>query len=349
MSADGWPAQVDGFRDRTGVPAVGAGLVTPDDAAFHVTGRCRRDGGPAVTVEDRWHIGSCAKAITAALYARLVEAGLTSWDATVAELAGPVVGGRLHPAWADRTVTEVFHCRAGIAADLPATAMGRADRDTRPLVEQRADAAALALRAAPDRPGRFVYANLGYIVAGAAIDHLTGTSYEQALDELVLDPLGITTVGYGAPPRIRGHGPRLRAGHLALGRGPAAEPGTGTVVDNPPVLSSAGTLHLTMGDWARFLRLFLIPAPAPADGGLAEDTIHRLLAVPPGPGRSMAMGWAEARGLSTAAWGMQGSNTLWSATALLDGDRRRAALVVVNDGRTRTLTRSAHLAATILG
>lgn len=349
MSADGWPAQVDDFRERTGAPAVGAGLVTPSEATFHVTGRCRRDGGPAVTVDDRWHIGSCAKALTAALYARLVEAGLTGWDATVADLAGPVVGDRLHPGWADRTITEVFHCRAGIAANLPADAMRRADGDTRPLVEQRSDAAALALEEPPDRPGRFVYSNLGYVVAGAAIDHLTGTSYEQALDDLLLDPLGITTVGYGAPPRVRGHGPRLRAGNLALGRGPAAEPGTGAVVDNPPVLSSAGRLHLTMGDWARFLRLFLLPAPAPSGGALAGDTVDRLLAVPPGPGRSMAMGWAEARGLSTAAWGMQGSNTLWSATALLDRHRHRAALVVVNDGRTRTLTRSAHLAAAILG
>lgn len=347
MSADGWPAKVDDFRERTGVPAVGAGLVTPDDATFHVTGRCRRDGGLAVTVDDRWHIGSCAKAITAALYARLVEAGLTGWDTTVAELAGPAVGGRLHPGWADRTVVEVFHCRAGIAANLSVAAMRRAERDTRPLVEQRADATALALRAPPDRPGRFVYSNLGYIVAGAAIDHLTGTSYEQALDEHLLGPLGITTVGYGAPLRIRGHGPRLRAGNLALGRGAAAEPGTGTVVDNPPVLSSAGTLHLTMGDWARFLRLFLIPAPA--GDALAEGTIDRLLTVAPGPGRSMAMGWAEAQGLATAAWGMQGSSTLWSATALLDRHRHRAALVVVNDGRTRTLTQSAHLAATILG
>jgi D-alanyl-D-alanine carboxypeptidase len=347
VSADGWPAKVDDFRDRTGSPAVGAGLVTPTDATFHVTGRCRRDGGPTVTVDDRWHIGSCAKAITAALYARLVEAGRTTWDATVADLAGPAVGGRLHPAWADRTVTEVFHCRAGIAADLPATAMRRADRDTRPLVEQRADATALALRTPPHRPGRFVYSNLGYIVVGAAIDHLTGTSYEQALEELLLCPLGITTVGFGAPPRIRGHGPRLRAGHVGLGRGTAAEPGIGAVVDNPPVLSSAGTLHLTMGDWARFLRLFLIPAPA-GGAALAEGTVDRLLAVPPGPGRSMAMGWAEARGLATAAWGMQGSNTLWSATALLDQHRHRAALVVVNDGRTRTLTRSAYLAAALL-
>jgi hypothetical protein len=66
------------------------------------------------------------------------------------------------------------------------------------------------------------------------------------------------------------------------------------------------------------------------------------------------MGWvhpdapsAERLGTPVSV-GMQGSNRRWGATTLVAGDRRRAALVVVNDGRSRLLTSTALLAARIL-
>src|SRR5688572_7443904 len=39
-----------------------------------------------VTVEDRWHIGSCTKAMTATLAAMYVEEGRLRWDTTVGEV-----------------------------------------------------------------------------------------------------------------------------------------------------------------------------------------------------------------------------------------------------------------------
>jgi hypothetical protein len=60
------------------------------------------------------------------------------------------------------------------------------------------------------------------------------------------------------------------------------------------------------------------------------------------------MGWAEARGLGAATLGQQGSNTYWVATALMDRDRARVALVVVNEGRARLLRGTARVAADLL-
>ena len=45
---------------------------------------------------------------------------------------------------------------------------------------------------------------------------------------------------------------------------------------------------------------------------------------------------------------MQGSNTMWAATALVDATMTRTAMVVTNDGRSRVLRRSAELAARLL-
>lgn len=63
----------------------------------------------------------------------------------------------------------------------------------------------------------------------------------------------------------------------------------------------------------------------------------------------MAMGWAASpKQMPNASTVMQGSNTLWAATGLLDTDRRRAVLLVTNDGRTRVLSGSARFAHDML-
>jgi hypothetical protein len=84
-----------------------------------------------------------------------------------------------------------------------------------------------------------------------------------------------------------------------------------------------------------------------ADGSiLSPETVELLLTTPP-EGR-MSMGWASPRGLDGVLVGMQGSNTKWSATELIDEDRSTAAMVVTNDGRTRVLQQTAYLAHRLL-
>ena len=151
----------------------------------------------------------------------------------------------------------------------------------------------------------------------------------------------MTTAGYGPPPDVWGHRALLQVGGLGIGSGDPRPPGVATS-DNPAVLGPAGRLHLSLADWARFHRMFL------RDGAdlLTPASIHHLTAMPPGR-RTMAMGWAPAR-IGTASLGMQGSNTYWVATALVDQGRRRAGLVVADDGRTANLSRTARIAASLL-
>ena len=200
-----------------------------------------------------------------------------------------------------------------------------------------------ALSQPPHKRGTFLYSNLGYVVAGAAIDRITGMPYEEALRIHLLDPLEIRSAGWGPPPHIWGHAGRHGFGGLVVGKGAPAEPDD-VRSDNPPVMSPAGRLHLTLADWARFQQLFL----AEGLGLLDPATVARLLHAPAGKGAGMAMGWAPAAALGKASYGMQGSNTFWVATALIDADLQRTAIVVTNDGRTRVLRRTAQLALDLL-
>jgi CubicO group peptidase (beta-lactamase class C family) len=327
--------ELETFRDRHRVPAVGVAIVARDGTvSVRVAGVLHRGSDEPVRPDDRWHIGSCAKALTAALWARLVEAGHTSWDAPLGSFF-PDLG--VHPGWMERTVAEALTCTAGVRANPSRRDMKAAYVDTRDPGEQRTDAVHRALATAPRNSGRFLYSNLGYVVVGAAVDRVAGVPYEAALQTHLLDPLGVTTAGFGPPPRVWGQAPRLLAATVAAGRGSPMSPDN-VRSDNPPLFTPAGRLHLTLADWSRFHAMVL------ADGHdiLRRETIERLLTAPRG-GR-MTMGWAPAPQLDGVRLAMQGSNTMWSAAALMSADGERTALVVANDGRTRILTGTALLA-----
>ena len=342
VESDRLQVLLEGFRHRLRVPAVGAAVVDNGGAvSCQVVGERRRGQATQATVDDQWHIGSCGKALTALLYARLVELGHATWGATVSELLPDLVE-HIDPGWSTVAIDELLVCRAGMRANLGSREARAAWGDASPVAEQRSRTTAAALRQPPHQPGSFRYSNLSYVVAGAAIDRVAGQPFEQAMQRHVLDPLGITSLGVGPPPDIWGHHARIQLGSTVIGRGVPADPGDPRS-DNPTVLNSAGRFHLTLSDWATLHRVFLIP------GALVQPaSVERLLAVPNAPDRGMAMGWAPTHSPEIATYGQQGSNTMWAATALISSDRTRTAMVVANDGRTRVLAEQAKLAHTIL-
>jgi len=330
------------FCVRERVPAVGAAVIDREGRLhLAVVGRRRRDRPERVVVGDQWHIGSCTKAVTAALYALLVQRGDTGWDRPVSELFADS-GTDIDRAWATVTIDDVLRCRAGIGPNPTPDQMKAAWADARPLADQRRAAAIDILRHPPVEPGRFVYSNLGYILVGAAIDRITGASYEEALRELILEPLQLASAGFGPPPAVWGHGARSRFGGLVTRPGRPVPPDQ-PASDNPSFFNSAGRLHLSLADWATLQRRLWLDAH---DGLLTAESLDRLLRLPEGEG--MAMGWAGAAKFDGASYGMQGSNTYWAATALLDQGRHRAVMVVTNDGRMSVLTGTAELASEIL-
>ena len=72
--------------------------------AIGATGLRRAGAKAKVTTADRWHIGSCGKAMTATLIARLVAKRKLSWKATIGR-AFPNLRKSMHPAYVDVTLT----------------------------------------------------------------------------------------------------------------------------------------------------------------------------------------------------------------------------------------------------
>ena len=331
------------FRSRNGVPAIGAAIVhSSGEAISHVVGVRRRDLPEQVSVSDKWHIGSCTKSITAALWARLVELGLAEWDTPLPQIFEGLRS--VDERWRDLTILHALQCRAGFPANLPREVFKSSWEDTRPLPEQRADIVERSLQRPPSRPGKFRYSNLSYIVVGAAIERVAQTSFEEALELYLLQPLGVRTAGFGAPEEICGHQARVTFGNVGLFKGPPTRPDE-FQSDNPRVYSSAGCLHLRLDDWSTLMKIFLATNDRLL---LHEESLKMIFRPPAKSGQSMAIGWMRPAPSSGFPYFMQGSNTLWSATSMLALDRERCAMVVCNDGRSQLLFRSMPLASFLL-
>lgn len=330
------------FKKRYAVPAAGAAMIKVggDDIAV-VVGERSRSLRESVQLSDKWHIGSCTKSLTAALWARLVERSYTDWDVSLADVFSTI--GNIDKNWRNVTVRDALNCRAGLPSNFGKETFRAAWHDTRPLPEQRACVTEQALRNPPTALGRYLYSNLSYIIIGAAIDHVTDSSFEQALSSHILNPLGVNSVGYGPPDKILGHGSKLTIGNLGFLKGQHANTADARS-DNPPVFSSAGSIHISLKDWASLLRIFLADAES---AFLKEDSVSEIFYLPADSRPRMAMGWADA-GLRFVSFVMQGSNTLWSATSALDRNRKRCVMIVCNDGRSRIMKGSMSLATYIL-
>jgi CubicO group peptidase (beta-lactamase class C family) len=165
-----------------------------------------------------------------------------------------------------------------------------------------------------------MYSNLGYALAGAMAEAATDTPWEALIAQEVLDPLSLTTAGFGAPT-----GDTAPWGHNFVGSVPP-DP----AADNPPAISPAGTLHMALVDQARVLRAHLTDGET-LPGYLSADSWTRLHT--PGP-NDYAMGWIQVeRDWSNGPFlTHDGSNTMWYARAVVAPGIDRALVVVTNQG-----------------
>jgi CubicO group peptidase (beta-lactamase class C family) len=343
----------------------------------------KRGTAERITLDDRFHLGSCTKAMTATLVAMLVEEGKLNWTTTLGELFADTVK-LMHPAWEKVTLRQVLAHRAGLPLEpevftLIRETYGslRSDPELmRPprarlgtLPQQRVEIVRQALARPPGIPPdtKFYYSNVGYVLAGAVLEQLTGRAWEELMRERLFQPLGISTGGFGAPgtadktEQAWGHSPVL--GQPLDPRSPAAE--------LPLFYGPAGLAHMTVTDWAKFIALHLrgdpanphcqaallkldtfaemhAVAPATTSKGWAMRGITRLATGDAAPAVTYCAGWL----ISTASWarGTQpgdtgrrlwhaGSNGRWNCGVAIAPEIDFAVLVACNRGIAAWKTR----------
>jgi D-alanyl-D-alanine carboxypeptidase len=331
------------------LPALGGAVVTADGpAAFAAIGR-RSSQVPAVALsDDLWHLGSCTKAMTATLAARLVEQKKIAWETEVLEVFPDPPGG-VHPGWKGATLEFLLAHLAGAPAKLEPELWRTLVTSTEAPREQRLRLVAALLAAPPQSaPGTaFAYSNAGYALAGAMLEARGGEVWENLMRREVFVPLKMASAGFGAPGTAGKLDQPL--GHHAPEEGKAARPQpVGPRADNPAAIAPAGAVHASLADWGRFVAAHLAGARGATDY-LSTASWTRLHTPP--EGQDHALGWivTEREWAGGTTWTHNGSNTLWHCTAWLSPARGFAVLAVTNQGGEAAEKATDDTAAALIG
>jgi len=177
-------AVIDG-EVRRGAPDVMASVISPAGIWSGAAGVGGLDARKA-TVEDEYYLGGITQIFTAALTMRLSEQGKIDLDAPLASYLGDIdvnTNGA--------TVRQALGMRSGFpgAGEDVAEAIRAEPRRSWTLQD------VIGVFLPPTAPaGSYVPSGLNYTLLAAASEHVTGTTFGEALRAHVLDPLGATRI-----------------------------------------------------------------------------------------------------------------------------------------------------------
>jgi D-alanyl-D-alanine carboxypeptidase len=290
-SAESLHAWVDSVRRRHDVPAMGAIVFRADTVlARGIAGVRRSNSTEPVEERDRFQLGSNTKAITAAVLATLVEEGRLAWTTTLAEV---------FPEWRDSisagfrvvTIDLLLSHHAGVSPfeDTDAKDFRSIPRLSGTPARRRAAFTAWVLRGTPAGPvgGKGTYSNGGYTIAGAVAERVAGESWESLVRARVFEPLGLAgAFAWSDAPDVHqpwGH-------HETRGGAKPVDPrDPGERL--PPIIWPAGSVELSLDDYARFLQVNLRGLRGRDTPLLKSATIQHLHTSPVSPPDRYGLGW----------------------------------------------------------
>jgi CubicO group peptidase (beta-lactamase class C family) len=299
FDAAAWQERLRESMRRHRVPGATLGLLHEGTITQTAAGVLSTATGVELTPDSLFQIGSITKVWTATLVMQLVDEGALDLDAPVAEV---LPGFRVADAVVSETVTtrHLLTHTSGIDGDV-FTDTGRGDDCVERYVAGMKDLV-------QNHPlgATFSYCNAGYVLAGRIVEHLTGLTWDAALRERLVEPLGLEGT-VTLPEEALLH--RTAVGHV---HEPGEEPVPTTTWMLARSMGPAGLITARVGDVLSFARMHL-------SGGLAADGTRVLSAA---SAASMAEKHAELPETRTLgdSWGLGWIRYGWDGERLIGHD-----------------------------
>jgi len=183
------------FMSQYNIPGMAIAITLNDQLVYvNSYGQASVENNQPVTNQSLFRISSLSKQITSAAIMRLLDQGKLSLNSTVfgnGSILGNMYGTQPYgPGVTNITVGELLHHTEGGWTDDGTDAFGQNFSYTIPqLMTWQLDNVPLL----DTIPGRsYHYSQFGYTVLGRVIEKITGLSYTQAVQNLVLQPSGIS-------------------------------------------------------------------------------------------------------------------------------------------------------------
>lgn len=335
------------------VPAMSAALVNANglvgSACFGVR---KRGASEQVELTDRFPIGSNTKSMTATLAAVLVDAGKIEWKTTIGEVWPKATDKDIHPKLRQVTLDQLLSHQGGIEAnisDLSTEAWaGHFQEKQTPTLERKA-MLKYALTKAPSHPiGKFLYSNLGYAIASAMLESRGGASYESLMKKHLFEPLQMSSADFRSMQSAKQLKPPMLWGHQAADGAPIDPRSVGA--ENPTVYAAAGTIHVTIEDYAKYARWQLAGKPEPVLRTQdAFDHLHKPQVDYTIPGAKYGCGWICSDTPYGPALNHAGSNTNTFALIWIIPDADFAAVVCTNTGQAQAFPACDEMMSDLIG
>lgn len=251
--AEAFERILERIRAKHRLPGLAAAVVRRDKVvAIGVTGVRRQGTADKIELDDRFHIASCTKSMTATLAAVAVHKGQLKWTTSLAD-GLPALAEKMRPEYRAATLEQLL----AHAAKIPAyTQFGpQRGEQLRMLkgtpAEQRL--AFLVEVLGTEKPnnatGSAAYSNAGYAAVGAIVERAADTSWEELARRELARPLGMKSLGFGYPATAAT--PDQTRGHSESDGGAVELP-----LDESRQLAvclwPAGAVHCSIGDLARY-------------------------------------------------------------------------------------------------
>jgi CubicO group peptidase (beta-lactamase class C family) len=244
-------SMLDPYLVRYDLPAIAAAVVKDGKVISAGAVGTRRAGVKIpVTINDRFHLGSDTKAMTALLAAMLVEKGKLRWNTTPAEVF-PELADKMDQGFRRVTLEQLLSHTSGIPSDNEdirkvfeeaMTQEGNLD-DLRYWLVQQWSKRPLE----SDSGTKFAYSNMGYTIVGAIIERVGGKTWDELITERIFIPLKLRTAGLGpqsSPGKID-----APLGHSIV-EGKVKAMLAGPNGDATPIVGPAGIAHMSILDFA---------------------------------------------------------------------------------------------------
>lgn len=312
-----------------------AAMVTIDGKLQAAAAHGERKFGSGVPVEigDRWHLGGITGSITATVIGRLVEAGKMEWSDTLGEVFSDA---SIHEDWKPVTVRQLLTHSSGALANFSLQVRRKQPELGPECTQARRTAVLDVLKASPEHPPgtKRAYSNVGFTIAGAMAEQVTGETWENLVKSEVFAPLALNGAGFG-PPKSPNDTLDQPRGHRTFLRGKVA---VADDADNTPIMGPAGAVHMTLEDLCIYANEHLRGelGQVREDQLLSAET-YKQLHTP--ELQQYACGWAlkqPSREIPHNVYWHNGSNTMWYALVVFIPDTNMVVAITSNDDDFKT-------------
>lgn len=310
---------IEGIREHYKIPGFSYSVIKEGNVVKEgASGYIYQGSDKKVEIGDYFQIGSCTKAFTGLMAAKLVDEGKLNWDTKLFDLF-PDWKENSNSAYYSVTLKELLSHRAQIQPFDHDVVDSKLPLISKNPLERRLEFCKYVLSLQPVTEKPLLYSNAGYSIAGIMLEKVTGKSWEELAKQTAKE-IGIE-IGFGRPNHWNINQPW---GHR-IGWFRSLKPVSPKDSYNLPfILAPAGDISMSISDASKYIQIYLKGIEGTDDYLKAETIEYLLFGIP-----EYSIGWCNNHDGDTYAF-HGGSEGTYYSHIMVFKELKSAIIILTN-------------------